>query len=246
MDGTRRERPPPLDVREAALFLDLDGTIAAIEPQPGDVGPLASRTDLLLRLGERLQGRLAVLTGRTLEEADRILEGSVTAAGAVHGLVRRDPGGLVEATEPSPGIATARLALQLLADARPGLVLEEKQLSLALHYRHAADSAEGVLDATRRIAEAHGLTLQAGVMVSELRTPGPNKGDSLRNLMRQPPFEGFVPIMVGDDQTDEAAFAAAADLGGFGILVGAARPTAARRRLENVAAVLSWLSENIQ
>lgn len=246
MDGTRRERPPALDPRAVALFLDLDGTIATMEPQPGDVGPLPTRTALLRRLGEQLDGRLAVLTGRTLEDVDRILEGSVTPAGAIHGLVRRNPAGIVETVDPSPGIAAARMALQSLAEARPGLVLEEKQLSLALHYRHAADSAEGVLDATRRIAEAHGLTLQAGVMVSELRTPGPHKGDALRVLMTEPLFTGFTPIMVGDDITDESAFAAAADLGGWGILVGPPRPSAARYRLDNVDAVLAWLEEALQ
>jgi trehalose 6-phosphate phosphatase len=246
MDGTRRERPPALDLRAVALFLDLDGTIAAMEPQPGDVGPLPTRTALLRRLGEQLDGRLAVLTGRTLEDVDRILEGSVTPAAAVHGLVRRDPAGIVETSDPSPGIAAARVALQSLAEARPGLVLEEKQLSLALHYRHAVDSAEGVLDATRRIAETHGLALQAGVMVSELRTPGPHKGDALRGLMDEPLFAGFTPIMVGDDITDESAFAAAGDLGGWGILVGPPRPTAARYRLDGVGAVLAWLEEGLR
>ncbi len=246
MNGTRLERPPPLETGRVALFLDMDGTIAELAAQPGDVGPLKPRTELLLRLGKRLDGRLAILTGRTLEEADRILEGAVTAAAAVHGLVRRDPDGRVQFTEPSPGIGAAREALQALADARPGLLLEEKQLSLALHYRHAADSAEGVLDATRRIAEANGLQLQAGVMVSELRTPGPNKGDALRNLMAAPPFAGFTPVMIGDDLTDETAFAAAADLRGFGILAGPARPTKARYRLDNVDAVLAWLLEGSQ
>lgn len=246
MNRTPLERPPALDLGRVALFLDLDGTIAEIAPQPGDVGPVAARTALLLRLGERLDGRLAVLTGRTLEEADRILESAVTTAAAVHGLVRRDPAGAVEAHAPSPGIAAAREALQALADARPGLVLEEKDLSLALHYRHATGSAEGVLDATRRIAEANGLSLQAGVMVSELRTPGPHKGDALRSLMGRPPFAGFVPVMVGDDLTDEVALAAAAELGGYGVLVGAPRPTAARYGLNGVDAVLAWLLEGLQ
>lgn len=246
MDRTPPQRPPVLDSGRVALFLDLDGTIAEIAPQPGDVGPIKARTDLLRGLGARLDGRLAVLTGRTLEEADRILEGAVKTAAAVHGLVRRDPAGTVESVAPSPGIAAAREALRALADARPGLVLEEKELSLALHYRHAADSAEGVLDATRRVAEIHGLELQTGAMVSELRTPGPHKGDALRSLMGAPPFAGFVPVMIGDDLTDETAFAAAADLGGFGILVGPPRPTAARYRLDRVDDVLAWLSEGSQ
>lgn len=246
MDHTRLERPPALDLFHAALFLDLDGTIAEIAAQPGDVGPSPERTALLRHLGERLDGRIAVLTGRTLEDADRILEGAVPITAAVHGLVRRDAAGGVAAAKPSPGLEAARVALTQLAQARPGLVLEEKVSSLALHYRHAPDAEEGVLDATRRIAKLNGLTVQTGAMVSELRTPGPHKGDALADIMGAPPFAGAAPVMVGDDLTDEAAFEAAARLGGYGVLVGAGRPTAARWRLEDVPAVMTWLLEALR
>ena len=56
---------------------------------------------------------------------------------------------------------------------------------------------------------------------------------------------GAVPVMVGDDLTDEAAFHAAIALGGYGVLVGEPRPTAARYRLEDPQAVLAWLEESI-
>ena len=80
-------------------------------------------------------------------------------------------------------------------------------------------------------------------MVVELRTPGPDKGDSLRLFMAQAPFADATPVMVGDDMTDEHAFAAAADLGGWSVLVGDPRPTAALYRLPDPAAVLAWLEE---
>ena len=245
MQGMRLNRPPALDPGRVALFLDLDGTIAEIASRPGDVGPLPARTALLRRLGERLDGRIAILTGRTLEDADRILDGAVATAAAVHGLVRRDASGGVAAVTPSPGLAAAREALAQLAKARPGLVLEEKVASLALHYRQAPEAEAGVLDASRRIAEAHGLALQAGAMVSELRTPGPGKGDALIGILADKPFAGASPVMVGDDLTDEAAFAAAAQMGGYGVLVGAERPTAARYRLDGVQAVMDWLLEAV-
>jgi trehalose 6-phosphate phosphatase len=88
--------------------------------------------------------------------------------------------------------------------------------------------------------------VQAGAMVSELRTPGPHKGDALRDVMAETPFNGFTPVMVGDDLTDEAAFAAAADLGGWGILAGRPRPTAALYRLDGVDAVMAWLLEGLR
>jgi trehalose 6-phosphate phosphatase len=91
------------------------------------------------------------------------------------------------------------------------------------------------------LAAEHSLTVQDGAMVSELRTPGAHKGDSLAFFATRPPFSGFAPVMVGDDLTDEHAFAQAEALGGYGVLVGPRRPTRARFGLPSVAAVLAWL-----
>lgn len=241
MDMTRLERPPPLDVRRVALFLDLDGTIAEIAMVPGDVGPLGPRNRLLKALDKALEGRIAVLTGRTLGEADRILDGAVPTIAAVHGLVRRRADGTVRSTKPSRALAEAQESLVALARACPGLIVEEKGASLALHYRQAPQAEAAVLEATARIASASDLTVQNGAMVSELRTPGPDKGDSLRDLMTDPVFAGFTPVMVGDDLTDEHAFAAAADMGGYGVLVGPPRESRARFGLSSVDEVLAWL-----
>jgi trehalose 6-phosphate phosphatase len=233
--------PPPLDRARTALFLDLDGTVAEIAPRPDDVGPEPRRTALLHELIRTMDGRVAVLTGRTLEEADRILDGAVAAVAAVHGLVRRGPGGDMVSILPSPRMPQATQALNALAQARPGLMVEEKGVSVALHYRQAPDAAAVVREAAGRLAQATGLVLQDGSMVSELRTEGPHKGDSLTALMGEAPFAGCVPVMVGDDLTDEHAFAAAAALGGYGVLVGPSRPSHARYRLDSVGGVLEWL-----
>ncbi|WP_303703535.1 trehalose-phosphatase, partial [Brevundimonas naejangsanensis] len=91
------------------------------------------------------------------------------------------------------------------------------------------------------LAASTGLILQPGSMVLELKTPGADKGTAVRAFMQEPPFLGATPVMVGDDLTDEAAFEAAQALGGFGVLVGAPRLTAARYGLPGVSAVLDWL-----
>ena len=83
-------------------------------------------------------------------------------------------------------------------------------------------------------------------MVAELRTPGPGKGDALADFMAEAPFEGALPIYIGDDLTDEDAFAAAAAAGGHGILVGARRETCATWRLGGVDDVLAWLAEGLR
>jgi len=238
----RLSRPPPaFDLARTALFLDLDGTLAEIAPRPEQVGPERRRTQILSELTERMGGRVAVLTGRSLEDADRILEGAVPAMAAVHGLVRRMPQGDIVRFLPSPKLSEAMTALRALAEGDAGLLVEDKGSSIALHYRQAPGAESAVRRAVEQLAEHTGLAVQEGSMVSELRTSGPHKGDSLKAFLGEPPFAGCVPVMVGDDLTDEHAFAAAEEMGGYGVLVGPSRPTRARYRLPSVSDVLSWL-----
>lgn len=234
-------RPPAFLPLSAALFLDLDGTLAPIMPRPEQVGPDRRRAMLMKRLAATLNGRVAVVSGRALDDLERILERAVTPIAAVHGLVRRDADGHIVTVAPHPGLADARLLLRDLARCDRGLQFEDKQVSVALHYRNAPGAGEAVVEAAERIAGATGLVLQLGDMVVELRTPGQDKGQSVAAFLRERPFLGSTPIFIGDDLTDEDGFTAAARLGGFGILVGPMRPTAASYRLENPQAVAGWL-----
>jgi trehalose 6-phosphate phosphatase len=233
--------PPAIDPARAALFLDLDGTLAAIEQRPTDVKPHPDRTRLLRAASERLGGRLAVISGRTLPEIDHILQGAVIPAAAVHGLVRRTAAGGVLSRPPHPAVNTARIALDWLAD-QPGILIEDKRLGLAVHYRKAPQMAEQVVSDCQVVAQATGLVLQLGHMVAELRTPGADKGASVRAFMAEAPFKDSTPVFVGDDLTDEDGFTAAVEFGGYGVLVGEDRVTAARHRLPDVDAVLAWLA----
>lgn len=238
--------PEPLLLRDVALFLDLDGTLAPIAPRPQDVAPEAERTARLERLELALSGRLAVISGRTLADVDRILEGRVGAVAAVHGLIRRGADRVVIQTPPHPALNDAAERLRAFAASDPGLMVEEKDgLSVALHFRLARDRGADALKLCRDIAQDTGLALQRGDMVEELRTPGPTKGDSLREFMADPAFAGATPVFVGDDRTDEDGFSAAQALGGFGVLVGPARATAARFGLPDVAATARWLEASL-
>ena len=238
---TANRPPAALSLERTALFLDLDGTLAPIASRPQDVKPTARVTRLIERLTEALHGRLAVLSGRTLADVDRILEQRVQAVASVHGLVRRTADGEILDRTPHPELPAAAEAFRELAQRDSGLIVEDKGYSVALHYRLAPGFAEQALQLAQEVAGRTGLLLQPGHMVVELRTPGPSKGDSLRQFMAAPPFSGATPVFVGDDLTDEPAFRAAAALGGFGVLVGPPRPTAARWRMDDVNAVLSWL-----
>jgi len=238
---TPSEAPPQLDLAKTSLFLDLDGTLAPIEETPDAVGPDPARSAVLRRLGQALDGRLAILSGRGLEDIDRILDEAVPAAAGLHGLERREPDGILDRTPPHPGLVEAGQVFDGLARAQFGLLVERKRASVALHYRKTPQCGPAVLEAARRLSREHGLYLQEGRMVAELRTPGPDKGEALGAFMARPPFSKGRPMMIGDDLTDEDAFQAAIALGGEAVLIGPARPSHARWRLASPAALLTWL-----
>jgi trehalose 6-phosphate phosphatase len=239
--------PAPKLLRLAgdALFLDLDGTLAPIAARPQDVQPDPRRTRLLERLNDALEGRLAVVSGRTLADVDRILEGRVRAVAAVHGLVRRTPTGKVSQHSPHPALAAAVARLHAFASRDSGLAVEDKGLSVAIHYRLARTHAAEARRCAEALAAETGLSLQHGDMVAELRTPGPTKGDSVAGFLQMAPFTGARPVFVGDDLTDEDGFAAVQKLGGIGVLVGPLRPTGARFRLLGVEETLAWLEASL-
>jgi trehalose 6-phosphate phosphatase len=237
--------PPPLDLGASALFADLDGTLAPIRPTPGDVGPDRARARLLARLSRALGGRLAVVSGRGLDDLDRVLGGGVTAVAAAHGLVRRAADGALVAEQASLP-KEAREAFLALGRSNPALLLEDKGPAIALHFRAAPEAGPACEAAAQRLADRYGLGLQKGRMVVELRAPGPTKADAVASFMAEPPFTGARPVFLGDDLTDEDGFAAAQALGGFGVLVGQRRPTAARYALVDVDAALAWLEQALE
>lgn len=232
--------PPPSLLDGASLFLDFDGTLVDFVIDPSAAAVDQRLHTLLGALWERLDGRLAILSGRSLDELTRRLGlGPVAMAGS-HGLERRSADGQVTRAPIPPGLATATAAATAFA-ASHGLLVEAKAAGVALHYRDARHAEASVDAFARALAADTGLELQSGKCVRELKVPGADKGDAVRAFMAEPPFTLGRPVVVGDDLTDEHAFAAATELGGSAILVGDPRPTAAGYRLPSVEATLDWL-----
>jgi len=233
---------PPLD--RLALFADLDGTLAPIEATPEAVGPDAARRRLIDGLIAALSGRFAVVSGRRLADIDRVLEGRVAAVAGAHGLERRDSAGRIITVCAGPAILDALALLHAFAETRSGLIVEDKgRLAVALHFRLSPAERGACRIVAQSLARDLGLEVQEGDMVVELRVPGPDKGGAVRAFMAEPPFAGHIPVFIGDDLTDERGFEAAAVLGGFGVIVGARRPTTADYAVADVAAAMRWLNE---
>ncbi|MFN6982112.1 MAG: trehalose-phosphatase [Brevundimonas sp.] len=232
---------PPVVADGIALFLDMDGVLAPMAPTPDGVGPVARRTAALKAVEARLAGRVAIVSGRTIAEIDRISDHALTSASGVHGLERRLKDGSISRGAPDAGVAVALADFRAFAADRPGVIVEDKGVSAGLHYRQAPDQTDAAKALAKRLQVETGLSLQPGHMVLELKTPGADKGTAVTDFMQDAPFKGAVPVMLGDDLTDEHGFEAAAALGGYGVLVGPERETAARYRLDDVDAVLTWL-----
>lgn len=234
--------PPPLSrFAPAALFLDFDGTLVELADAPGAISVPAELAPLLDRLSGRLGGRLAIVSGRAVDDLRSHLGGSAAVLSGSHGAELHYADGRSIPVLAPPGLAEARESIRRFASGSEGLLVEDKPAGVALHYRLAPERAEEADAFLETLAERSGLVLQRGKMVAELRPDGIDKGAALRRLMGEPPFAGARPVFVGDDLTDEDAFRAAAALGGEGVLVGPARPSAARWRLEGVAEVTRWL-----
>ncbi|HEV2865573.1 MAG TPA: trehalose-phosphatase [Allosphingosinicella sp.] len=235
------DAPPPDLLDGAALFLDFDGTLVELAESPESIRLSPQLGPLLERLRQRLAGRLAIVSGRSLADLERHVPLGGIAFSGSHGLELRLADGASLPLSLPIGLDEVRDQVSRFAAGAEGLLVEEKPASIALHFRKAPGQAQRVNDFVAAIAKDRGWSVQGGNMVVELRPHGATKGDALRAFMTEPKFRGARPVFVGDDLTDEHGFEAAAGLGGAGILVGPERKTAALYRLDSVAAVADWL-----
>jgi trehalose 6-phosphate phosphatase len=241
----RRPPPPPL-ARDCALFLDIDGTLLPLAVTPDRVHVDGAVTALLPALAQALDGALALITGRAIADADRLFPGSALPIAGQHGSERRGTGGIWRRHEGAGGYGRLRDALARLVARHPGLLLEDKGATLALHYGLAPQLAGYVHRAVRAEVALAGATwkIQRGRRIVEVKPDGRDKGTAILEFMAEAPFHGRRPVFVGDDLTDELGFAAVAGLGGWAVKVGAGA-THATYRLAGVDGVREWLAAAI-
>lgn len=234
-----------LPVDELCLFIDADGTLLDIAPRPEDVRASRDLLSTLRHLYSTLDGALAVVSGRRIEDLDRIFAPLRLPASGIHGAqLRPTPDSpIIEAGAPrlpAPVVSAASKA----AERHAGVFLEDKGRALAVHWR-AAPEAEAPLRAELdRIvaAQENDVTLMQGHCVFEIKSSATSKGEAVRAFMARPPFAGRQPVFIGDDVTDIAGIAATKALGGQAFSVGQ-KLDGADGVFESPAQVRAWLAE---
>ena len=244
-DHEANRHPPAqdFDPRTTALFLDIDGTLLEIAETPASVRVEPGTVALLGRLQERLGDALALISGRPIGDVDRLFAPLRLPTAGQHGIERRDCAGRFHRHD-APLLALDRLRgdIARFASEAPGVLVEDKGLSIAVHFRRAPLLGSRIRDFLEQALRGSDddLGLQAGKMVLEIKPTGRNKGTAITEFMAEPPFQGRTPAFLGDDITDEFGFDVVSGLGGYSIKVGDGQ-TGAPWRLEGVAATRAWL-----
>src|SRR6201747_754185 len=209
---------------ECAVLLDIDGTLLDLAPTPREVWVPPGLAKTMNRLLQRTSGALALVSGRSLNDIDLIFAPAEFPAVGGHGAEMRimvDNEAVASHAPPMDKELKKRLAA--IAQLSPGILLEDKGYSLALHYRLAPHAEKAIYEAVSLIrADLPNVPIEVlpGKCVCEIKHSGFNKASGVRELMTHEPFQGRRPVFIGDDVTDETVFAIMPDLKGLAFSVG--------------------------
>jgi trehalose 6-phosphate phosphatase len=241
---------PPLvsDLRQCAILLDIDGTILDIAPSPRQVWVPTGLRRTLSRLADLTGGAIALVSGRSINDIDLIFSPLQLPTIGVHGAEMRTSGDGDVQTRVAPLSRALKRKLAVVAELGPGILVEDKGYSLALHYRLAPEKGPAVMAQIAKICTGipeEAVEILPGKLVIDIKPAGINKGDAVCALMQHAPFAGRHPIFIGDDTTDLPVFGIIPKFGGQAYSVGGivadvdghfATPEAVRDWLSQIAA----------
>ena len=228
-----------------ALFLDIDGTLIDLAPTPDAIQVPLSLPGNLDAVSARLDGALALVTGRRLPYADQLFAPFRFPIAGLHGAEFRAADGETAIVAQTPAFAALKRRLVEQTAWMEGVLIEDKGAAVAAHYRLAPAFDIALEKIMRDLADEAGpnWVLQPGKMVFEIRPARADKGDAVASYLDQPVFAGRLPIAIGDDLTDEPMFALANASGGQSIRVGSlATPTCALAKASSPSAIRSALA----
>lgn len=242
-----------LEGRHPAVFLDYDGTLTPIVEHPDDALLAEPARQALARLAEVRP--VAIVSGRDRQDVeDKVGLPGVYYAGS-HGFDISGPNGFHEqrGAEYRSMLGLAAGELEEQVGPMEGVWVERKRYAVAVHFRQApSGTGQKLANLVENVARKHpALKSSGGKKIFELR---PNlewdKGRAVLWLLEALDLapERYLPVYVGDDETDEDAFRVLAEGTGLGVVVGDAhRPTFARLALsdpDEVTAFLEQLAED--
>lgn len=239
--------PTRVDRHHSCLFLDVDGTLLDFAPTPGAVQVDPPLLQLLEDISVQFGGAVALVSGRSLDDLDRLFAPLKLPTAGIHGFERRAADGTMHRPTLSPDpLQPVRDRLKAFARAQPGVLLEDKGMALALHFRGArgarAEAHLVVADIAAGLDPA--FTVLQGSHVLEIKPANLNKASAIDAFMKEPPFAGRVPVYIGDDITDFDGFSAVRRNDGIDIAVG--DRVSARWALADPQAVRNWLTQLLQ
>ena len=237
---------PAFGLGRYCLFLDVDGTLVEFAASPDGVHVDDALASLMDQGSRALGGALALVSGRSIADLDQLFAPRRWPAAGLHGLERRDADGRTHATtEGIEQLATARAMLAAIASQHPGVIVEHKAASLAVHFRQAPQLESSLTWILEQLVRdlGSGFQLQPGACVLELKLKGPTKGHAINAFLAEPPFAGRIPVFAGDDLTDLDGFVAVENAGGLSISVG--DRVRGRLRLPSPAALRGFLADLI-
>ena len=228
-----------------ALFLDVDGTLLDLAARPEDVVTPAGLVSTLAGAERKLAGALALISGRSIDDIDRLFMPLRLRVSGVHGAeIRFHPDASMAPTMAADLPQSLLVALRRAVAPFPGVFVEDKRFSFTVHYRLAPSAERPVRDAVRRLVES--IPLRVDVMDAhcaiEIKSPCFDKGGAIAAFLSTSPFRGRTPIFIGDDTTDESGFALVSARGGLAYAVGGPRPGAIGA-FSGPKAVRRWLAE---
>jgi len=235
---------PVSDLRNRAILLDIDGTILNLAPSPQQVWVPPGLRQTLARLTELTGGALALVSGRSLHDIDLIFSPLRLAAIGGHGAETRPTADGKSQTCVGPLSATLRRKLASVAELGPGILVEDKGYSLALHYRLAPEKGRALRAAVDEVcasAPEGTIEILLGKLVVEIKAACTSKANAVCELMKYPPFANRNPIFIGDDITDIPVFGIISRFGGVAYSVGQTIANAGGR-FDKPEDVRSWLA----
>lgn len=239
-----RKQPRLRTLENYALFLDIDGTLADIAPEPSLAFVAPSTVSDLKALSISLNGALALVSGRQLAEIDKLVGLAGISAAGIHGAQLRTQAGTRLVQDQLPEVfVQIEAEVRNLTRALEGIRFELKPLAVAIHFRANPKLESHIHEIASSVVSKHaGLKLIKGKCIAEILPDSVNKGNAIAELMQSLPFRGRVPVFAGDDVTDEDGFTSVNSMKGISIKIGNG-PSNAVYGFETAAKFRAWLSQ---